>query len=94
VAIDSAARRNSALIDCFGVVTPDGAIGDADRQTLIGQYGSLIAFTGSLAIDLYIEQLRVVVTGAENEADGMKIERSRAVNVYIDQARSINLGAL
>jgi hypothetical protein len=38
VAIDTEAKRNSALLDICGILIPDGSIGASDRQTLLGCY--------------------------------------------------------
>lgn len=43
MAIDTAAKRQSAFIDNWGVILPDGTIDAADRETLIGQYGGIAA---------------------------------------------------
>lgn len=42
MAIDTLRKRESALIDPWGVLIPDGAIQTEDRQTLIGQYAGII----------------------------------------------------
>jgi hypothetical protein len=38
MALDTAAKRNSALLDAQGALLPDGSVGAADRQTLVGDY--------------------------------------------------------
>ncbi len=38
MAVDSRAKRNSALKDPVGILFPQGAIDDAGRQTLVGNY--------------------------------------------------------
>lgn len=38
MAIDTLAKRNAAFLDPCGTLIPDGAIGAADRQTLVGCY--------------------------------------------------------
>lgn len=43
MAINTAAKRQSAFIDPWGVVLPDGTIDAADRETLLGQYGGIPA---------------------------------------------------
>lgn len=43
MAIDTATKRNSALIDTFGILIPDGTIDAEDRATLVGQYGGIAA---------------------------------------------------
>lgn len=46
MAIDSAAKRNSALIDIASlVILPDGAFDAGDRATLVGEYRGTIAIT-------------------------------------------------
>jgi hypothetical protein len=39
MAIDSEAKRNSALLRRCGVLIPDGTVDASDRQTLVGDYG-------------------------------------------------------
>jgi hypothetical protein len=39
MAITTAAKRQSALLDEAAPVAPDGYVGGADRRTLLGQYG-------------------------------------------------------
>ena len=41
--IDTAAKRASALLDAGGMLSPDGTIDDADRETLLGVYGGIPA---------------------------------------------------
>lgn len=43
MAIDTLARRESALIDPWGMLTPDGTIGTPDRLSLLGQYSGIAA---------------------------------------------------
>jgi hypothetical protein len=43
MALDTSARRNSALLDACGMVLPDGALVAVDRATLLGQYGTAAA---------------------------------------------------
>ena len=38
MAIDTAAKRNAALLDPWAIIVPDGTIDDADRANLVGQY--------------------------------------------------------
>jgi len=38
MAIDTLAKRQAALLDINGMVTPDGAFDAADRQYLVGMY--------------------------------------------------------
>lgn len=44
MAIDSLAKRESALLDAM--LTPDGTLGDSDRVALLGQY----AFSAAAAV--------------------------------------------
>lgn len=43
MAITTSAKRQSAFVDPWGVVLPDGTIDAADRETLLGQYGGIPA---------------------------------------------------
>jgi hypothetical protein len=47
MAIDTAAKRNAALLRLSGVLLPDGTIDAADRQTLVGDY----ALAGGLSTE-------------------------------------------
>jgi hypothetical protein len=37
--LDTAAKRNAALLETVGIPLPDGALDAADRQTMLGDYG-------------------------------------------------------
>jgi hypothetical protein len=54
MAVDTEAQRNGALLDCCGVLIPDGAVDAADRQTLVGDYlpGGAAAAAGVPVTDL------------------------------------------
>jgi hypothetical protein len=68
MAIDSAVKRVSALIDHRDVILPDGAIDSGDRKTLLGQYrfaGAGVGGPGDYC--LYAELLR-------DETQGLVIE--------------------
>lgn len=42
--MQTAASRNSALLDLWGVLLPDGNADAFDRETLLGQYGEAVRF--------------------------------------------------
>lgn len=91
MAISTAKRREEALL-LGGPLTPDGGIDEADWAALLEQYGGFyIISRRTVAFNLYFERARVVMTGVDNEADGMKIERSRALDLYVERSRAASL---
>jgi hypothetical protein len=93
MAIDSARKRESAML-MGGPLMPDGTIDFVDRVTLLAQYGGFLivaAVTRLFSFDLHVERSRTVATGDESEAEGLKISRTRARNLYVERSRAASL---
>lgn len=93
MALDTLRKRENAML-MGGSITPDGLIAEEDWAYLLEQFSSFIGLTAIFSINLYVERARTVLTGADSEADGMKIERTRAFNSYVEKTKSLNLGLL
>ena len=103
VTIGGAAATSVVFVSAteLTAVTPAGTAGardvvvtnpDAQADTLTG--GFMYSPVNPLALNLYVEMSRIVMTGDNDEAEGMKIERARALNAYVEQTRAANLEIL
>jgi hypothetical protein len=87
--IETLSRRQSALIENCGMVTPDASISESDRASMVGQYGFVVTVFGSSQdLTLYFETAREAVTP---NTYGMTLEPSRALNLYVEQSRAVDL---
>lgn len=89
-------RKREAGMLMGGPISPDGSIVENDWATLIEQFGEFAeqGFKAVISLNLYVEIARTVMTGADREADGMKIERTRSFNAYAGKSKSVSVGLL
>lgn len=93
MAIGTLRKREAAFL-MGGPITPDASIAQEDWPVLIEQFTGFFGMVATISINLYVEMSRMVLTGSDSEADGMKIEKTRAFNAYVEQTKSVNLGIL
>lgn len=88
MAIDTAERRQSAFIDPWAVIVPDGTVQTRDRVTLLGQYSGFVAAAGTVGSpDTVSVSLRI----NRAETKSLYVQTALVLNQYIERSRSITL---
>lgn len=86
MAIDTKEKRASSLLELAGSVFPDGDISRADRITLVGLYGGIIASLGLKTVKVFMD-LYVKV----GKSFDKNISRGEPISCFSNRNKSITL---
>jgi hypothetical protein len=84
MAIDTAARRNAALM-AGGIVSPDGTLDANDRGTMLDWYCYVFGVVESNVKNLYLETSKTLTAF---------LKQSLTRNAYVEQTKSADMDIL